>query len=197
MERQVRIFLEAADAEALIDVLDHGQGLKRLSGRFFRGDAARIRTDPEGLETAELRPSERWTHLIHPAFSGELVTHPVLEGPFAGWSRLDEIRSEVITLITPVKDAQGLAPARLRANTHLWSGGEKIRKSPAFTQWVADAMHLVESYPATEYDWIRIAPSAAAWARGGGCVHYLFRTVRLEPAPGTTEIYRPHASTKD
>ncbi len=197
MERQVRIFLDADDAEGLIQALDHGQGLKRLNGRFFHGDMERVRTQPEQLQAAELRPSEGWTHLIHPTFSREIVAHPVLEGPFAGWSRLDEVRSEVITLITPAADAQGLAPARLRANTHVWVGGDKIRKSAEFTQWVADAMRIVESYPVTQYDWIRIGPSAAAWARAGGRVHYLFRPVALDPAPGATEMYRPHALTKD
>jgi hypothetical protein len=197
VQRQIWIFLEEADEEEVIRVLDGGAGLRRLSGRFFRGSPEDLREKPETLETAHLRSNEHWVHLIHPEFSQALVTQPVTEGPFTGWSRLDEIRSEVITLVRPLKDAQGLAPGQVRANTHAWFGGEKLRKSPAFAQWVAESLRRVEGYPETVFDWIRVAPGAAAWAATGGKLHYLFREVSLEKQPQLTPTYRPHASIKD
>ncbi len=197
MQRQVWLFLDETDEDTLFRALDHGQGLRRLGGRFFRGTAGDLTTRPGALETRELRQNEPWTLLIHPEVSRELVTYPVEEGPFAGWTRLDEIRSEVIAIIRPLKDAQGLAPGQVRANTHAWFGGKKVRKSAAFATWVADAMRIAETYPCTAYDWMRVAPSAAEWARGGGRLQYLFRPVGLTAAEGETPIFRPHASLKD
>lgn len=197
MQRQIWIYLEESDEEEVIRLLDGGAGLKRLTGRFFRGTVGELRTHPEKLETAQLRSNERWTHLIHPTLSQELVAQPVTEGPFNGWSRLDEIRSEVITIVRPLRDAQGLAPGQVRANTHAWFSGEKTRKSPAFAQWVAESLRRVEDYPETAFDWIRVAPGAAAAAKSGHRLHYLFSEVSLEKRGAETAMYRPHASLKD
>ena len=197
MQRQVWIFLDDADEEAVLRSLDAGQGLRRLNGRFFRGTEADLRSRSEQLETAELKATERWIHLLHPTATQALVVHEVPEGPFQGWSRLDEVRSEVITLVRPLKDAQGLAPGQLRANTHAWFGGEKLRKSAAFSTWAADAMRTMEGDPSTAFDWIRVAPAAAERARAGGRLHYLFRAVSPEPGEVRTAMSRPHASIKE
>ena len=163
MQRQVWIFLNDADEEALIQRLDAGRGLRRIVGRYVRGES----------ETAQLTKSERWTHLVHPEISKEIVLHPIAEGPYAGWSRLDEIRSEVLTIIRPMPDAAGMAPARLCANTHAWFGGDKVQRSrPRSPNRAADAMRIAEEYPPTAFDWIRVAPGAAAWgdSRAACCI---------------------------
>ncbi len=197
MQRQVWIFLDDADEEELLRRLDHGGRLRRLTGRFLKGTVEDVLTRPEELETAQLKSNERWVHLIHPQASREIVLHPVTEGPFVGWSRLDEIRSEVITLVRPLKDTAGLSPAQLRANTHAWFSGEKVRKSPPFALWASEVMRTAEEYPTTAFDWIRVAPGAAAWSRSGGRLHYLFREVALAPDGTETRMYRPHASTRE
>ncbi len=197
MQRQVWIFLDDADEAELLQRLDQGHVLRRLTGRFLKGTVEDVLTRPEELETAQLKSNERWIHLIHPEATREIVLHPVTEGPFTGWSRLDEIRSEVITLVRPLREPAGLAPAQLRANTHAWFGGEKLRKSAPFSVWASEAMRMVEEYPTTAFDWIRVAPHAAAWSLSGGVLHYLFRPVPLSPEPTATAMHRPHASIKE
>ncbi len=197
MQRQVWIYMLEADETQIIARLSERVPLKTLSGRFFKGTDAQVREAPETLQTAQLKANERWIHLIHPAASKEIVTHALADGPFAGWSRLDEVRSEVITLVRPSLDAQGLGPGHLQANTHAWFGGTKVRKSPEFSVWAAEAMRLIEEYAPTSFDWLRVAPTAKAWAQQGGRLHYLYKTVQPEPAiDGGTAVYRPHASRK-
>jgi hypothetical protein len=195
VQRQVWMFLTEADADELVARLSAQLPLRRLAGRFFRGTAEDVRTRPESLETTELRRNEHWTHLIHPTASQELVVHEVTEGPYAGWSRLDEVRSEVLTIVRPDADSQGLGPGRIQANTHAWFGGAKLRKSPGFSLWVAEAMRVVEaSYPATAFDWLHVAPGARTLAEGGTNLHYLYKAVPLEAAVGVTPSSRPHGA---
>ena len=189
MQRQAWVFLTDDDERALLDRLCATTGVKVLPGRYFRGDPALVRTDPASLETAQLRRNEAWLHLVHPAASESIVIQPVESGPYAGWSKLDEVRSEVVTLVRALPEAQGLGPSRLTASTHAWFAGEKLRKSAAFTVWVAEAMRAVEdTYPVTQFDWIRVAPGARAFAAGGGRLHYLYRDVALDPAPGAEQV---------
>jgi hypothetical protein len=195
--RQVWIYMDEADEAEVIARLSEGHGLRRLSGRFFKGSTQDVRERSEELETAQLKATERWIHLIHPTISKELVVHALTEGPFAGWSRLDEVRSEVITLVRPLRELQGLGPGHLQANTHAWFGGVKTRKSPAFASWASDAMRLVETYPATAFDWIRAAPAALAASQRGERLHYLYKTVEPAPLAKGTPLYRPHASLGD
>ena len=149
----------------------------------------------DGLSTADLRSGERWTHLIHPEFSRKLVAFEVSEGPFAGWSRLDEVRSEVITIVRPLATEAGLAPGRIQASTHVSAREGKVRKSAEFATWAMQGMRLLERYPVTSLDWIRVAPSAERWARSEGRLHCLFfRPVALEPAPGERSAHQPHSS---
>jgi hypothetical protein len=195
VQRQVWIFLTEADAEDLIARLSAQVPLRRLGGRFFRGTAEDIRARADELETTELRKGERWTHLVHPTASRELVVHDVTEGPLAGWKRLDEVRSEVLTIVRPAPDPQGLGPGRLQANTHAWFGGARLRKSPEFSLWVADALRLAEAeYPSTAFDWLHVAPGARAFVKAGGTLHYLYKPVALAPTPGETPSTRPHGS---
>lgn len=191
MQRQVWVFLTEADEEELVSRMAAQHPLRRLRGRFFRGSAADLRQRPEELETRQLRRGETWTHLIHPTASRELVATPVDDGPFAGWMRLDEVRSEVITIVRPAPELQGLGPARVQAATHAWFAGTRVRKSPDFSRWVSQTMQLAESYPTCGFDWMHVAPAARELALAGGTLHYLYRPVPLEPAPAT-EATRPH-----
>lgn len=199
MQKQIWVYLTPDDEASLLGRLSERASLRVVRGRFFKGDIATLRTAAD-LETADLRKGEHWTHLLHPTATQQLVAHPMTDGPYAGWSRLDEVRSEVLSIVRPDADAQGLAPARLVANSHAWFGGDKLRKGPAFSAWLAEAMSLVEQLcPRTQFDWIRVAPGAEAFARAGGRLHYLYREVKLAPA-AATEASTPHrrslASTK-
>jgi hypothetical protein len=189
--------MDEADEEEVIARLSAQHGLRRLPGRFFKGTERDLRERPEQLETAQMKAGERWIHLLHPTVSQKLVVNELTDGPFKGWSRLDEVRSEVLTLVRPLKEAQGLAPGQLRANTHAWFGGTKLRKSHDFALWAAEAMRLIETYPATAFDWMRIAPHALDWAKNGGRLHYLYKSVDWQPSAGGTPLHRPHASLSE
>lgn len=193
--RQVWIFLDQQDEQDLVQTLSAQTPLGVLHGRFFRGTEDDLRNDPGSLETSSIRPSEHTLHLIHPTASGKLVVDHLEDGPFAGWSRLDDVRSEVITLVRPEAGQQGLAPGRIEASTHAWLGGTKLRKSPEFTRWTASVMKTVEeTYPLTGYDWIRLGPSTLAWAESGGRLHYLFRDV--PPRASGPRVTRSHGSAR-
>jgi len=197
VQRQVWIYLTDDDEKELLARLSEKAPLRRLQGRFFKGTESELRANPDALETKQLTSAERWTYLFHPAASEKLVVHTEDDGPFAGWSRVDEVRSEVLVLVRVSPDAQGLAPSRLQANTHAWFGGVKTRKSSDFSLWISDAMRIAESFPATAFDWIHAAPGAIDWARNGGRLHYLYKPVGLEPASGTMRLHRPHGSNAE
>lgn len=195
MQRQVWIFLSDDDEQDLIARLSEGRSLRVLPGRYFRGSLEALRDHDEAPETLAALPNERWLHLIDTEASRVLVAHALTDGPHAGWSRLDDVRSEVLTLVRPRADAQGLAPSRLQASTHAWFSGDKIRKSREFTKWTAQALGLAEAaYPPTGFDWMRVAPGAHRFARDGGRLHYLYKSVPLEPGEDsrTTPPSRPH-----
>lgn len=189
MQRQLWMFLTEGDEEALLARLGEAGPVRVLRGRYFRGSDEALRVAPETLETCELRSGEHLTHVLPASFEAKLAVHEVTSGPFLGWRRLDESRSECLTLARTDADTGGLAPARLATSAHGWFAGERVRKSQDFTRWMGEAMRAVERYwPGTEHDWIRIAPGAEAWARDGGRLHYLFRPVSLvrQAVPPTT-----------
>lgn len=182
MIRQVWVFMEEADERELLERVMSQAPVRLLRGRYFRGDEADLRARPEELETAQLTRREHRTHLIHADISKSLVVHRHERGPYAGWSSLDEARSEVITLIRPDREERGLAPSRIQAATHAWFGGARLRKSPEFSQWVAAFLKDLERiYPATSFDWIHIAPEALRYAEAGGRLHYLYKDVLPHP----------------
>ena len=191
MQRQVWVFLTEADEEALWSRIAAAYPVRRLRGRFFRGSLEKLRSAPETLETRELRSTESWTHLLHDTASRELVTHAVDDGPMKGFSRLDEVRSEVISIVRPTVTSQGLGPARIQAATHAWFGGKRLRKGPEFSRWTNEVLAMAESFPTTAFDWIHVAPQARSFATGGGRLHYLYRSVPLE-AQASTHVTRPH-----
>ena len=191
MQKQVWVYLTEQDETALLSALTADLPLRPLQGRFFRGTVDDLRRDPASLETTAARRGEHVTVLVPSDLSVALVAQPVDEGPLAGWTRLDEVRSEVLTLVRPEPTAQGLAPARLYASTHAWFGGQRLRKSHAFGRWVNAALDRAAAFPRTTFDWLHVAPGAAAFAGEGGVLHYLFRQVALEANP-STPVHRPH-----
>jgi hypothetical protein len=191
VQKQVWIFLTADDEAALVDELRARAPIRALRGRFFRGTADDLRADPEALETRPARRGESVLHLIHRDASRELVADPVSDGPFAGWTRLDEVRSEVVTLVRPEHEPQRLGPSRVQAATHAWFAGTRLRKSAEFGRWVNEVLSVVAARPRTAFDWMHVADGARALAEGGGTLHYLYRPVGLEAAAGTPAT-RPH-----
>lgn len=192
MRKQLWLFLTEQDEAELLEQA-RARGARLLCGRFFRGDPQLLRTEPESLETTALRRGEQVTHLLYPADDAAMVVHPVTDGPLAGWSRLDDVRSEVMTLVRPLPEPQGLAPAQLQASTHAWFGGQRLRKSHGFGRWVVELLGLAAAHPATQYDWLHVAPGARAWAESGGTLRYLYQPVRLDPGEATRAT-RPHMS---
>ena len=191
MQRQVWVFLTEADEETLWSRIAAAYPVRRLRGRFFRGSIDQLRSEPTALEVRDLRESERWTHLIHATASRELVVHEVTEGPLQGYLRLDEVRSEVISIVRPTITSQGLGPARVQSATHAWFGGKRLRKNPDFSRWTNEVLSMAEEFPATAFDWIHVAPQARAYAGEGGRLHYLYRPVPLEGS-ASTPVTRPH-----
>lgn len=191
MQKQLWVYLTAEDEAELLNRLTAEQSLKIVRGRWIQGDLETLLRSPEQVPARDLSDRTHYLQLLHPTASQKFVTHPVPEGPLAGCLRVDEVRSEVMTLVRPEPDEQGLAPSRLFANTHAWFGGEREKKSHAFARWVASTMALVEeSYGPTSFDWLRVAPHARAWAEQGGKLHYLFREVALQ-APAQKPL-TPH-----
>ncbi len=192
MQRQVWVFLTAGDEEAFWSRVAASAPVRRLRGRFFRGTLEELRARPEELETRDARRGERWTHLIHATASRELVATPVDEGPFQGWMRLDEVRSEVVSIVRLEPEGRALAPSRLQAATHAWFNGQRLRKGPDFARWTSELFRMAEEYPRTSFDWIHLGPEARAFAEAGGRLQYLYRDVGLEAATEATLATRPH-----
>ncbi len=190
MQRQVFIFLTEADEAELVAALAERLSLRRLAGPYFQGDVARLLAAPESVPVRQQRRGEARAHLF--LDGAALVAHRMSDGPFDGWSRIDEARSEVLTLTRAEPSPQGLAPSRLYATTHWWEGATKVRKSSAFVRLVGQALDLVaSSYPTCAFDWMRVAPGARAFALRGGRLHYLYQAVGLAPEPATP-VTRPH-----
>ena len=185
------IFLAPEDEAEFIARIAGPDPLVRLDGRFFRSPGRELAA---GRDTAGAQLSatgDRWIHFVNPAITSDLVMHSVEEGPFAGSLRLDEVRSDVLTLVRPAHEGRRLGPSRLLGASHAWFGGEKLRKSADFTLWMSRAMGRVETaFPATEHDWLRIAPGAERFTQEGGELHYLYRKIALRG--GDVTPHTPH-----
>ena len=193
MQKQVWLFLTADDEEELLERLAAQFPLRRLAGPFFQGSLEELRSRPESLPTRQLKRGESRTHLFQAGLPNHLVLHALDDGPFAGWTRLDEVHSEVVTLVRPEPEPQGLAPSRLYLTTHVWQGGTKSRKSPEFSRFASELLKQVVLYPTTAFDWMHVAPHARAYAHAGGKLHYLYQEVAIDPPQaGETPPTRPH-----
>lgn len=192
MQRQVWVFLTKADEEALLARLSGAFPVRALRGRYFQGTVDDLRRDPGSLETKDLRRGEHFTHLIHESASESLVADRMEDGPFAGWMRLDDVRSEVVSLVRMDPENGSLAPSRVQSSTHAWFSGKRLKKSHAFSRFTSELLQLVEEYPRTAFDWMHVAPGAEAFVREGGRLQYLYKTVALTPDETGTMVTRPH-----
>jgi hypothetical protein len=116
-----------------------------------------------------------------------MVAHPQPAGPFAGWSQIDEERTEALVLRVPASPAGELQPSRLYAHTTYWRGEEKTKKRPMFAIWVNQTLRWARGrYPSTAVPFMRVGPDALAKARAGALrLTYLYRAVDPEAAdPG-------------
>ena len=183
--RQIWLFLTDEDVRALLEALEAREpGLVSSWGRYLRGDAADLLREPARLERRESLPGERRAYLLHRKHCAEIVAHPQPAGPFAGWSQLDEERSEALVLRTPLSPTGELQPSRLYAHTTFWRGEEKTKKRPMFAIWVNQTLRWAQArYPTTSVPFMRIGPDALAKARAGALrLTYLYRAVAPEAA---------------
>ena len=192
--RQIWLFLTDADVRQLLQRLEeHEPGLVASSGRYLRGDPAAVLTDPSLLERRESLPGESRRYLAHRKHSGDAVAHQQPLGPFAGWSQLDEERTDCLVLRVPTSEAGALGPSRLYAHTSFWRGPKKTRKRPSFAIWANQTLRWVlAQYPSSGVDFMHIGPDALRLARSGALqLTYLYRPIAAEPAAGAATVPPP------
>src|SRR6267142_2874654 len=71
--------------------------------------------------------------LLHRKHSAEIVTHLQPAGPFAGWSQIDEERTDCLVIARKIAPAGELEPARIYAHVTFWRAADKARKRPMFS----------------------------------------------------------------
>jgi len=124
-------------------------------------------------------PGERRIYLLHRKHCAEIVTHLQRSGPFAGWSQIDEERTDCIVIRRKDAPAGELEPARVYAHVTFWRAADKVRKRPMFSIWASQTMKwLAAQLPPTSAKMIRIGPDALAQARAGRLrLTYLYRAI--------------------
>jgi len=180
--RQLWAFLSDADVRELIEKMAAREpGLAVSHGRYLRGDPQKLLHDAASLERRESLPRERRTYLLHRKYSAEIVTHRQPEGPFAGWSQIDEERTDCLVIVQKNAPPGELEPAQIYAHVTFWRAAEKLRKRPMFTIWASQTLKWVTAQlPRTSAKMIRIGPDALAQAKAGKLrLTYLYR--RIEP----------------
>ena len=197
--RQIWLFLTDADVQDLLRRLEEREpGLVASTGRYLKGNAAALLTDPTGLERRESLPAERRHYLLHRKHSGDVVAHEQPLGPFAGWSQLDEERTDCLVLREPTGPAGQLGPSRLYAHTSFWRGPKKTRKRPSFAIWANQTLRwALALYPSTGVDFMHIGPDALRQAKAGQLrLTYLYRPIAAEASAGAVSL-APPAGTLD
>jgi hypothetical protein len=181
--RQLWAFLSATDVAGIIrGIGEREPGLSVSGGRYLRGDPMALLHDPEALERRESLPGERRIYLLHRKYSADIVAHLQPAGPFAGWSQIDEERTDCMVLRLKDSPAAELEPARLYAHVTFWRAADKVRKRPMFSIWASQTLKwLAQQLPPTSAKMMRIGPDALARAKEGTLrLTYLYRTI----APG-------------
>jgi hypothetical protein len=193
--RQLWLFLTDADVAALVAEAERREpGVRASWGRYLRGDPALLRSEPARLERRESLPAERRLYLFHERHSVDLVVHEQPEGPFAGWSQIDEERSDCLVLHLPegppgAPSSDGapleLRPARLQANVVTWRGADKIRKRPQFSSWAGKVIKaLLQIHTPSAVPFMRLGADALARAQAGTVrLTYLYRPIGHAPVP--------------
>jgi len=192
--RQIWLFLTDADVHQLLRRLEqHEPGLVASSGRYLKGEPVAVLTEPSRLERRESLPAESRHYLAHLKHSEDAVAHLQPLGPFAGWSQLDEERTDCLVLRVPTSASGDLGPSRLYAHTSFWRGPKKTRKRPSFAIWANQTLRWVlAQYPSSGVDFMHIGPDALRLARSGALkLTYLYRPIAAEPALGATTLPPP------
>jgi hypothetical protein len=187
MPRQAFLFLTDDDVAALVAELEKREpGLVVSWGRYLRGEPTDLLRDPSRLERRESLPAEKRAYLLHRKHCAEIVAHPQPKGPFAGWSQIDEERTEALVLRVPLREPGELWPSRLYAHTTFWRAEQKTKKRPMFAIWVNQTLRWIKSrYPATSVPFMRVGPDALRKAKEGKLrLTYLYRAIAPEPASG-------------
>ncbi len=191
--RQLWVFLSAQDVSWLLARIDAREpGLVASEGRYLRGEVRDLLEHPARLERREALPAERRLYLLHPKHSQEVVAHEQPAGPFAGWSQIDEERSDCLVLRIPAAPNGELEPSRLYAHTSFWRAGDKLRKRPPFSLWANQTLRwLLGELPATSVRFMRAGPDALSRALAGTLrLTYLYRTI----APSSSGAAGPLAA---
>jgi hypothetical protein len=178
--RQLWAFLTDADQRELIEKIGAREpGLVVSQGRYLRGDPRLLLQDPGLLEHRESLPGERRTYLFHRKHSAEIVTHLQPEGPFKGWSQIDEERTDCIVIARRNAPAGQLESARIYAHVTYWRSADKVRKRPKFSIWAGQTLKwLAAQLPASSAKMIRIGPDALAQANSKKLqLMYLYREI--------------------
>jgi hypothetical protein len=182
--RQLWVFLTQRDADDLIARISAREpGLSVSQGRYLRGDPRMLLEDPAALERRESLPGERRLYLLHRKHSAEIVAHEQPAGPFAGWSQIDEERTDCLVLRLKDAPSDELLPAMLYAHVNFWRAADKVRKRPLFSIWASQTLKWAATQlPPTGAKMFRIGPDALAKAKSGEVkLMYLYRPVAPEP----------------
>lgn len=182
--RQLWMFLTDRDVATVIgDVAAREAGLVVSSGRYLRGDPQDLLRAPERLQRRESLPFETRTYLLHPKYTGDIVAHLQHEGPFAGFSQIDEERTDCLVLARRLARDRELEPSRLYAHVTFWRAADKVRKRPMFSIWASQTLKWLEKRMArTAVEFMRIGPDALAKAKSGELrLTYLYRGISPEP----------------
>src|SRR5919204_590857 len=178
--RQLWAFLTGRDVQELIDQLAAREpGLTVSQGRYLRGDPQALLRGPAALERRESLPGERRLYLLHAKYSADIVTHLQPAGPFAGWSQIDEEKTDCIVVRLKNSPAGELEPARIYAHVTYWRAADKARKRPMFSIWASQTLKWIAArLPPTSAKMIRIGADALAQAKTGQVrLTYLYRTI--------------------
>src|SRR5260370_33242181 len=178
--RQLWAFLtDKGPEEVMGKIAAREPGLVVSRGRYLRGDAQDLLEEPSRLERGESLPGEQRTYLLHRKHSAEIVTHLQPAGPFAGWTQIDEERTDCLVLLQKDAASGQLEPARLYAHVTFWRAADKVRKRPMFSIWASQTLKRLDGQPpSTSVKVMRIGPDALAEAQaGGGKLTYLDREV--------------------
>ena len=188
--RQLWLFLSAQDVSPLLArIAAREDGLAVSEGRYLRGDAGELLGDAAKLERREALPNERRIYLFHKKHSQDVLAHEQPMGPFAGWSQIDEERSDCLVLRMPIARGTVLEPSRLYAHTSYWRAGDKLRKRAPFALWANQTLRwLTHELPATNVKIMRAAPDALARAIAGELkLTYLYRTIAPLPSSSASQ----------
>jgi len=185
--RQLWAFLTQRDADELIAKISAREpGLSVSQGRYLRGDPRMLLEDPGTLERRESLPAERRLYLLHRKHCADIVTHLQPAGPFAGWSQIDEERTDCLVLRLKEPPPDELEPAMLYAHVTYWRAADKARKRPMFSIWASQTLKWAATQlPPTGAKMFRIGPDALARAKSGEVkLTYLYRPIAPEPSRG-------------